>query len=115
MTWAAPASIMPTPAAGGLRFSRRLERSPFSGELYASELASLPSLLTAEHGQLAALEVRNPEPVLMAWSQHYRLLAELVSKARTHWDAPALLLVGHQAPNPIVPLPADLVASDVLL
>lgn len=110
-----PRSILPAAAAGGLRFSRRLERSPFSGKLYASELASLSSLVTAEYGQLAALEVCNPEPVLLAWSQYYRLLAELVSQARACWDAPAFVLVEHHAPNPIMPLPADLVAADVLL
>lgn len=103
------------PAVAGWRFSRRLQRSPFAGELYAAELASLPTLLPHEYAQLADLELCCAEPVLLSWSQHYRLLAELVGLARTHWDAPSLLLVQHHAPNHIMPLPAELVAADVLL
>jgi len=105
-----------TAVALGWRFRRRLRHSPYAGSLCASELASLPDLPAHEYAQLAALGGSKTEPVLLSWTQHYRLLAEFVRLARRQLGAaPSLLLVQHQAPNHVVPLPAELLAEDVLL
>jgi len=102
--------------ATGWCFRRRLRHSPYAGSLCPSELASLPDLPAHEYAQLAQLGGTKTEPVLLSWTQHYRLLAEFVRLARQQLGAaPLLLLVQHQAPNHVVPLPAELLAEDVLL
>jgi hypothetical protein len=98
-----------------LRFRTRLVRSPFHGTLYESELTSQRALQPAEFGWCETLDTSACAPVLLSWSQHYKLLAQLVRLARAHIPDDPLLLLRHHAPNHVIPLPPELLAADVLL
>lgn len=61
-----------------------LLRSPYAGELAASEPLSMLLLSEGDYIALQAYENAAPHPVLLSYAQHYRLLEDLAQRALQH-------------------------------
>jgi hypothetical protein len=98
-----------------LRYSGRFERSPFAGSIYAAELMHLPRSKPQEYVNSIVFEREATAPVLVSCTQHYQVLLELVRGAKQFLPHVSLIVVRITAPNFAVPVPPDLLATDVLL
>jgi hypothetical protein len=98
-----------------LRYSGRFERSPFAGTIYAAELMNLPRSKPQEYLNSIVFERESAAPVLVSCTQHYQVLLELVRGAKQFLPQVSLIVVRITAPNFAVPVPPDLLATDVLL
>jgi hypothetical protein len=99
----------------GWRISGWYRRSPLAGSYCAAELECVPMTRAHEYAQGALMEQPAQAPVLVSPSQRYRILADLVCGLRANVPGLGCLLVRVYGPDFNVPLPADLLAADVLL
>lgn len=93
----------------------RFERSPFHGELCAAEMSMLPLHKPSEFRHVADFEYISDVPVMLAPSQRYRMLAELVDGLVEAIPSLRLSLIRLGAPDYRTQLPRRLLQADVLL
>lgn len=105
-------NAMSTPV---LRVSGVYRRSPLAGSYYPAELDCVPMTRPHEYAQGLLFEQPCAAPVLVSPSQRYQLLAELLRGLRVHVPGLSCALVSLYGPDFNVPLPAELLAADVLL
>ena len=104
----------PTDAAGWC-LSGTYRKSPLAGTYALAELECVPMTRPHEYAQAALMEEPVLAPVLVSPSQRYRILAELLRDLRLRVPGLSCVLVRVFGPDFNVPLPADLLAADVLL
>ena len=92
-----------------------MTRSPFSGGVYRAELGVMPLANPREYFDAHLFEKPVQAPVMICPSQRYAILAGLVVAARNHVPGLTVVCVRLCGPDFQVPLPADLLAADVLL
>ncbi len=101
--------------ATGWCLSGTYRKSPLAGTYAPAELQCVPMTRPCEYAQAALMEAPMAAPVLVSPSQRYRVLAELVRDLRQRVPGLSCVLVRVYGPDFNVPLPADLLAADVLL
>lgn len=107
-------AVLP-PGASGWRVSGIYRKSPLAGTYYPAELECVPMTRWQEYAQGALFERPCHAPVIVSPSQRNQILVELVSELRAHFPGLSCVLVRLYGPDFNIPLPADLLASDVLL
>ncbi len=113
-----PDNVLPPrwPAgATGWCLSGMYRRSPLAGSYYPAELDCVPLTRPSEYAQGALMETPAEAPVLVSLSQRYRILGELVCGLREYVPGLGCVLVSVYGPDFNVPVPAALLAADVLL
>lgn len=105
-------STLPTPV---WRVSGVYRHSPLAGSYYPAELDCVPMTRPHEYAQGLLFEQPCAAPVLVSPSQRYQILAELLRGLRAHVPELSCALVSLYGPDFNVPLPAALLAADVLL
>lgn len=90
-------------------------RSPFAGNYQKSELQCVPMKEAGDYAHVSEFEHRCDTPVLMSLSERNAVLAGVVRDLRAHVPDLGCVLVRLYGPDFNIPLPADLLAPDVLL
>ncbi len=98
----------------GVRLTGRMTVSPFAGSLYRQELGMMPLQDAAEFCHSRFFEKIGQSPILLSPTQRNSLLARLVQVARTIPQFRVALVQGG-GPDFQRPLPAELLAAEVLL